>query len=101
MFRLRSRLTSPAVLLSAATAWLALPNGNRSAQAAGTDGLRSATRGLALVDSAIAANGALDRLRAVEDLTVRYRGRRWMAYQSEKASPPWTTQPTLTDLVID
>ena len=101
MLRLRSRLTSPAVLLSAATAWLALPNGNLSAQAAGTDGLRAATRGLALVDSAIAANGGLDRLRAVEDLTVRYRGRRWMAYQSEKASPPWTTQPTLTDLVID
>ncbi len=63
--------------------------------------LESATRALALIDSAIAAHGGVDRLRAVEDLTIRYRGRRWMAYQSTSLSRPWVTQPTLADVVID
>jgi glyoxylase-like metal-dependent hydrolase (beta-lactamase superfamily II) len=64
-------------------------------------GLESAARALALVDSAIVAYGGADRLRAVEDLTIRYRGRRWMAYQSTSFARPWVTQPTLVDVVID
>ena len=76
--------------------------GTAGAQAARTsDGLRSAARALALIDSAIAVHGGLDRLRAVEDLTIRYRGRRWMAYQSPTLARPWATQPTFADVVID
>ena len=78
-----------------------MPNAALRAQAPSGSGLRAATRALALVDSAIAANGGLDRLRALDDVTIRYRGRRWMQFQSETASPPWNVQPTLTDLVID
>lgn len=100
MTRPCSRLACPALL-----AWLVVmsvtPNAPLPAQSASLEPLRSAERGLAVLDSAIAANGGLDRLRAVEDLTIRYRGRRWMAYQSKSAVPPWTTQPTLTDLVVD
>lgn len=64
-------------------------------------GLASTKRALALVDSAIAAHGGEARLRAIEDVTLRFRGRRWMVYQSEKLSRPWTTQPTFADIVID
>jgi glyoxylase-like metal-dependent hydrolase (beta-lactamase superfamily II) len=66
-----------------------------------TAGLRSTTRALALVDSAIAAYGGAERLRAIEDVTIKFRGRRWMAYQSETLKQPWTTQRTVTDIVLD
>ena len=96
------RLVSLPRLLLAAGATLATPNvAKAQTAAAATEQLRATTRALALVDSAIAAHGGLAKLRAMEDATVRYRGRRWMAYQSTTASPPWVTQPTLTDLVID
>ena len=103
MRNLRSRPARRLLLAAAGAIGFvpAVPNVSLHAQPASTDGLRAATRGLALLDSAIAANGGLDRLRAVEDLTIRYRGRRWMAYQSRSAVPPWTTQPTLMDLVVD
>ena len=97
---LRSSFVRP-TLLAVSSAIVSLPNAALPAQAPGPDALRAATRGLAVLDSAIVANGGLDRLRAVEDFTMRYRGRRWMAYQSKSAVPPWTTQPTLTDMVID
>ncbi|HUQ84375.1 MAG TPA: MBL fold metallo-hydrolase [Gemmatimonadaceae bacterium] len=88
-------------LTSLGTALLvALPN-VADAQAAGGTALTAATRGLALIDSAIAANGGLARLRAVEDFGLTYRGRRWMIWQSEKAGPPWNVQPTLVDMVVD
>src|SRR5688500_14141592 len=76
--------------------------GPASAQAPrASDGLASAARALALIDSAIAAHGGTDRLRAVEDLTIRYRGRRWMVYQSPTLARPWATQPTFADGVLD
>jgi len=100
MTRLRFRRACPG-LVASLVALPVMPNAQLTAQWAGLEALRSATRGLTVLDSAIAANGGLDRLRAVEDLTIRYRGRRWMAYQSKNAVPPWTTQPTLTDLVVD
>jgi glyoxylase-like metal-dependent hydrolase (beta-lactamase superfamily II) len=79
---------------------VAAPNAVLCAQRQ-TTVLDAATRGLALIDSAIAANGGVERLRAIDDITVRYRGRRWMTWQSERASAPWNIQPTLTDLVVD
>ena len=79
-----------------------LPGSVVRPQAPGPRGaLTSAARALALIDSAIAVHGGMDRLRAIEDLTIRYRGRRWMAYQSMSLARPWATQPTLTDVVID
>src|SRR5687768_5923857 len=76
--------------------------GSASAQAPrASDGLASAARALALIDSAIVAHGGMDQLRAVEDLTIRYRGRRWMAYQSPTLARPWATQPTFADVVLD
>lgn len=80
---------------------IAAPNAYLHAQTAPGTPLAAATRGLAIIDSAIAANGGVAKLRAVDDITVKYRGRRWMAWQSEKAGPPWNVQPTLTDLVVD
>src|SRR5688572_1187637 len=72
-----------------------------AAQTPAQAGLRSTARALALVDSALAAYGGVERIRAIEDLTIRFRGRRWMEYQSETLNRPWTTQPTFTDIVID
>jgi glyoxylase-like metal-dependent hydrolase (beta-lactamase superfamily II) len=96
------RVTVITAIAVTAAAFALLPNARTStAQPPAGDALQAATRGLALIDSAIAANGGLDRLRAVQDVTIRYRGRRWMAHQSETASPPWNVQPTLTDVVID
>ena len=96
------RVTVVTAIAVIATAFALLPNAATPvAQPSAGDALRAATRGLALIDSAITANGGLDRLRAVEDVTIRYRGRRWLAYQSETVSPPWNVQPTLADLVID
>jgi glyoxylase-like metal-dependent hydrolase (beta-lactamase superfamily II) len=100
MLRFRTRLARATVVSSLAAAGFTTPNADIAAQPP-DGGMRSATRGLAVLDSAIVANGGLTRLRAIEDLTVRYRGRRWMAYQSVSASPPWTTQPTVQDLVVD
>ena len=100
MLRFRTRLARATVVSLLAAAAFTTPNADIAAQPP-DDGMRSATRGLAVLDAAIAANGGLTRLRAIEDLTVRYRGRRWMAYQSVRASPPWTTQPTFQDLVVD
>ena len=81
---------------------LSAPNAAHSQAVAGaTEQLRATARGLALIDSAIAAHGGSAKLRSIEDATVRYRGRRWMAYQSTTSSPPWVTQPTYTDLVMD
>jgi hypothetical protein len=96
------RVTVITAIAVTAAAFALLPNARTStAQPPAGDALQAATRGLALIDSAVAANGGLDRLRAVQDVTIRYRGRRWMAHQSETASPPWNVQPTLTDVVID
>jgi glyoxylase-like metal-dependent hydrolase (beta-lactamase superfamily II) len=64
-------------------------------------GFRSAARALAVVERAIAAHGGEARIRAVQDVSVRARGRRWMTYQSHKLGPPWDQQPTFLDLVMD
>ena len=79
---------------------VALPNVIAAQSSAGS-ALAAARRGLALIDSAIAANGGVARLRAVDDIGIRYRGRRWMTWQSEKAGPPWNVQPTVVDMVVD
>jgi glyoxylase-like metal-dependent hydrolase (beta-lactamase superfamily II) len=100
MTHFRSRIARQALLVTLGAVSI-VPNEPLVAQSAGAEGLSATARGLALLDSAIAANGGLERLRAVEDVTIRYRGRRWMAYQSKSAVPPWTTQPTLSDLVVD
>ena len=92
------RFTRLHALALAAPAWVLASNAH--AQPADPT-LRSTTRALALIDSAIAVHGGVARLRALEDFTIRYRGRRWMAYQSETLTRPWTVQPTLTDLIVD
>jgi glyoxylase-like metal-dependent hydrolase (beta-lactamase superfamily II) len=89
-------------LLFVLGAVLAVPNVvPAQSAAAAAEQLRATARGLALIDSAIAAHGGLSKLRGIEDASVRYRGRRWMAYQSTTSAPPWVTQPTLSDLVMD
>jgi len=98
---LRSPIARRAALALVSSVFL-LPPKPAGAQAPDAPGgLASAARGLALIDSAIAAHGGMDRLRTVEDLTIRYRGRRWMAYQSTSLARPWVTQPTFADIVID
>lgn len=82
-----------------AAAIVALPDAESLAQSQA--GLSSTSRALALVDSGIAAHGGESKLRALEDVTLRFRGRRWMAYQSRSLKKPWDTQPTFADLVID
>jgi glyoxylase-like metal-dependent hydrolase (beta-lactamase superfamily II) len=66
-----------------------------------TDPLRANARGLALIDSAIVAHGGTQRLLAIQDMTLRYRGQRWLMYQSETFGQPWSVQPTLHDVVVD
>lgn len=90
-----------AAIALAAGVFLPPPRSVRAQTAGAPGGLASAARGLVLIDSAIAAHGGMDRLRGVEDLTIRYRGRRWMAYQSTSLAQPWVTQPTFADVVID
>ena len=80
-------------------AFVALPSGASLSQTQA--GLPSTSRALALVDAAIAAHGGESKLRALEDVTLRFRGRRWMAYQSRSLKKPWDTQPTFADIVID
>lgn len=63
--------------------------------------LASYDRARAVLDAAIAAHGGARRLRAIEDVSIRYRGRRWMAYQSPTLARPWNVQPTEEELVLD
>ena len=72
-----------------------------AAQIVQAGGLESGRRALALVDSAIAAHGGEARLRALEDVSIRFHGRRWMAWQSTSLAKPWVTQPTFADIVLD
>ena len=71
------------------------------AQATESPDIARTTRALALLDSAIAAHGGEARLRSLDDVTIRMRGRRWMAYQSRTLEKPWDVQPTFWDIVID
>jgi glyoxylase-like metal-dependent hydrolase (beta-lactamase superfamily II) len=87
------------VLLAGALATLAPPR--LDAQASPASGLGSVKRALALIDSAIAVHGGEARLRAVADVSIRYRGRRWMAYQSPTLARPWNVQPTSAEIVMD
>ena len=65
-----------------------------------TDDLRSAQRARALLDEAVTAHGGEARLRALKDVSLRFRGQRWMSYQSF-ALRPWVTQKTEADIVLD
>lgn len=87
--------------LSLIVAALVTTSTGRLVAQAATSSLRSNARALALVDSAIAAHGGAARLRALDDVSIMSRGRRWMAYQSETLARPWTTQPTRADFVMD
>ena len=62
--------------------------------------LRSALRARALLDEAVAAHGGEAVLRGLQDLSIRMRGQRWMAYQSFSLRP-WVTQKTENDIVLD
>jgi glyoxylase-like metal-dependent hydrolase (beta-lactamase superfamily II) len=84
-----------------AVAWLAVPLTPAAAQSAADSELRSSERARTLLDQSLAAHGGEARLRGLKDLSIRMRGRRWMAYQSPTLARPWTTQPTETDIVLD
>jgi glyoxylase-like metal-dependent hydrolase (beta-lactamase superfamily II) len=73
----------------------------RPQDAAHTPSLSSYDRARTILDAAIAAQGGEARLRAVEDMSIRYRGRRWMAYQSPSLARPWNVQRTEGELVLD
>lgn len=73
----------------------------RPEDAAASPTLASLDRARAVLDAAIAAHGGEQRLRAIEDISIRYRGRRWMAYQSPSLSRPWNVQRTQADVVLD
>lgn len=82
------------------TAMVAVPL-TAAAQPTSESELRSFERARALLDQSIAAHGGEARLRGLRDVSIRMRGRRWMAYQSPTLARPWTTQPTELDLVLD
>lgn len=90
----------PSLIASALCAAL-LGGAPAHAQRANVAGLESAARALALIDSAIAAHGGEARLRALQDVSISFRGRRWMSYQSYSLAKPWNVQPTFWDLVLD
>jgi glyoxylase-like metal-dependent hydrolase (beta-lactamase superfamily II) len=72
-----------------------------AAQGSAAGELRSQEKARALLDQAIAAHGGEAKLRGIKDLSIRMRGRRWMAYQSTSLARPWVTQPTESDFVLD
>lgn len=73
----------------------------RAAGARDNATLRSFARAKALLDSAVAVHGGEQKIRAVQDLSVRMRGRRWMTYQSTTLGPPWNAERTEVDMVMD
>src|SRR5687768_9924990 len=92
--RLRGGALVTMVAVSAASALAQSP-------AASSPSLESYRRARALVDAAIAAHGGEERLRAIEDVSFKARGRRWMPYQSVTLDRPWNVQRTQNDLVLD
>jgi glyoxylase-like metal-dependent hydrolase (beta-lactamase superfamily II) len=95
MIRLRYHITVLLVCLASSI------GAQRPQDAANTQTLASFDRARPILDAAVAAHGGEQRLRAIEDLSIRYRGRRWMAYQSPSLARPWNVQRTESDLVMD
>jgi glyoxylase-like metal-dependent hydrolase (beta-lactamase superfamily II) len=63
--------------------------------------LTSYRQARAVLDAAIEAHGGDARLRALEDITIEYDGRRHMEYQSFTLERPWNVQPNEWQLILD
>ena len=99
----RARRASVAgALLAAVTGWATFAAAQTAPAAPSSNpSLRSYERARTLLDSAIAAHGGEQRIRAIEDVSISFRGRRWMPYQSLTLSRPWNVQRSQADLVLD
>ena len=63
--------------------------------------LASYTRATALIDSAVAAHGGVDALRAARHIRVTAAGHEFHRYQSRRAAPPYDSTAYHIDLAID
>jgi glyoxylase-like metal-dependent hydrolase (beta-lactamase superfamily II) len=61
----------------------------------------SNVRARAVLDKAIRAHGGEEKLRGIDDATIEYSGRQWMAYQSPTLTKPWNTQRTQSRVIYD
>jgi glyoxylase-like metal-dependent hydrolase (beta-lactamase superfamily II) len=61
----------------------------------------SNVRGRAVLEKAIRAHGGEEKLRTIDDVTIEYAGRQWMAYQSPTLAKPWNTQRTQSRIIYD
>jgi glyoxylase-like metal-dependent hydrolase (beta-lactamase superfamily II) len=61
----------------------------------------SNVRARAVLDKAIRAHGGEEQLRGIDDATVEYAGRQWMAYQSPTLTKPWNIQRTQSRVIYD
>ena len=61
----------------------------------------SHARARTVLDAAIQAHGGESRLRALDDVTVEYDGRRHMEYQSHRLARPWDVQRWQWRYVLD
>src|SRR5688572_3341611 len=61
----------------------------------------SNARARAVLEKAMRAHGGEEKLRGIDDVTVEYAGRQWMAYQSPTLAKPWSTQRTQSRVIYD
>ena len=75
--------------------------GGRAQSQRAPSSLDASRRALALIDSALERHGGAQRLRSLDDVTLRSHGQRWMEWQSTSLRRPWVTQPTFTETILD
>lgn len=63
--------------------------------------LDSFRKAKAILDSSIIALGGLEKIRAIEQVTVEYNGSRYMINQSRKAERPWDKEPSVGKVHVD
>ena len=74
-----------------------------AAQAIGADSatFRSYQKARAVLEKALAAHGGVDRIRALDNVSLEYDGMRTMINQSRRAAPPWDTEPVSGKFIVD
>ncbi|MGQ0541030.1 MAG: hypothetical protein ACT4O9_04165 [Blastocatellia bacterium] len=63
--------------------------------------LRSYQKARAVIDRAISAHGGLDKIRALDNVSLDYEGVRTMINQSRRPDSPWDQEPASGRMVID
>lgn len=89
---MRAQLTVLVLTLQAMMLWAQTPSGLT---------WMSNVRAREVLEKAVRAHGGEEKLRGIDDVTIEYAGRQWMAYQSPTLAKPWTTQRTQSRIIYD